>query len=108
MFGLHGISAMLSTLTVKMVVESPSLAQASAASHPACPAPTTTTSVYSSNVFISCLHLFAHTELTENFIYQIIIHGLADNRSQRFICTHQIDREEILRHILCNALRHLL
>ena len=91
-FGLHGISAMLSTLTVKMVVESPSLAQASAASHPACPAPTTTTSVYSSNVFISCLHLFAHTELTENFIYQIIIHGLADNPQAVQIRSHLLQK----------------
>ena len=42
--GLHGMSAILSTLTVKTIVSSPSLAHASAASQPACPAPTTTTS----------------------------------------------------------------
>ena len=45
--GLHGISAILSTLTVKITVSSPSLAQARAASHPACPAPTTQTSTFS-------------------------------------------------------------
>lgn len=43
-FGLHGIRAMLSTLTVNTIVSSPSLALASAASQPACPAPTTATS----------------------------------------------------------------
>jgi len=32
---------MLSTLTVNIIVSSPSLALARAASHPACPAPTT-------------------------------------------------------------------
>ena len=42
--GLHGIMAMLSQLTVKQIVLSPSLAHARAASQPACPAPTTTTS----------------------------------------------------------------
>ena len=40
----HGIRAMLSTLTVNTIVSSPSLALASAASQPACPAPTTATS----------------------------------------------------------------
>ena len=49
-FGLHGIIAILSTLTVKIIVSRPSLAHASAASHPACPAPTTTTS-YSSSTY---------------------------------------------------------
>ena len=39
MCGLHGINAILSALTVKIIVERPSLAQAKAASHPACPAP---------------------------------------------------------------------
>ena len=43
-FGLHGIIAMLSILTVKQIVFKPSLALAKAASQPACPAPTTTTS----------------------------------------------------------------
>ena len=51
-FGLQGIIAMLSTLTVKSCVLSPSLAQASAASQPAWPAPTTTTSTFSVIVFI--------------------------------------------------------
>ena len=44
MLGLHGISAMLSTLTVKTIVFNPKRAEASAASQPACPAPTITTS----------------------------------------------------------------
>ena len=53
-FGLHGIMAILSTLTVKTIVFRPSLAQARAASQPACPAPTTTMSYAS---------LFSHTDL---------------------------------------------
>lgn len=46
--GLQGISAMLSTLTVNIIVSIPSLALARAASHPAWPAPTITTSYVSS------------------------------------------------------------
>lgn len=49
-FGLHGIIAILSTLTVNTNVCIPNLAEASAASQPACPAPITTTS-YSSYVY---------------------------------------------------------
>ena len=45
--GLHGINAMLSILTVKITVSKPILAQARAASQPACPAPTTHTSTFS-------------------------------------------------------------
>ena len=44
MFGLQGMRAMLSTLTVNTIVLSPSRAHASAASQPACPAPITTAS----------------------------------------------------------------
>ena len=47
-------------LTVKTIVFRPSLAQARAASQPACPAPTTTMSYAS---------LFSHTEFAEYFIY---------------------------------------
>jgi hypothetical protein len=43
-FGLQGIIAILSTLTVKINVFKDNLADARAASQPACPAPTTTTS----------------------------------------------------------------
>ena len=44
MLGLHAIMAIASALTVKHIVLSPSLDDARAASHPAWPAPTTTTS----------------------------------------------------------------
>ena len=57
-FGLHGISAILSTLTVKITVSKPSRAQARAASQPACPAPTTTTSTFSSTTGIYMLLYF--------------------------------------------------
>src|SRR5258706_7563943 len=42
--GLQDILAVSSSFTVSSAVESPSRAHATAASHPACPAPTTTTS----------------------------------------------------------------
>ena len=50
--GLHGIIATLSILTVNIIVLRPSLALARAASHPACPAPTITTSYSSSKTGI--------------------------------------------------------
>ena len=52
MFGLHGIIAMLSTLTVNTTVSSPIRAAASAASHPAWPAPMTAISIVSSKTAI--------------------------------------------------------
>ena len=42
--GLHGINATISRLIVINKVSLPILAEAKAASHPACPAPTTITS----------------------------------------------------------------
>ncbi len=42
--GLHDIFAVSARLTVRSAVRSPSFTHAAAASHPACPAPTTTTS----------------------------------------------------------------
>ena len=58
--GLHGIKAMLSTLTVNTIVLFPNLADASAASHPACPAPIITTSYFSS----TCAILFSSPNRT--------------------------------------------
>src|ERR1700684_3453445 len=49
--GLHDIWAIRSRFMVTMAVFSPIRAHASAASHPACPAPTTTTS------YLSCIDI---------------------------------------------------
>jgi hypothetical protein len=59
MFGLHGIMAMLSTLTVNTTVSSPIRAAASAASHPAWPAPMTAISIVSSKTAIFLLSSFS-------------------------------------------------
>ena len=59
MFGLHGIIAMLSTLTVNTTVSSPIRAAASAASHPAWPAPMTAISIVSSKTAIFLLSSFS-------------------------------------------------
>src|SRR5699024_8491967 len=88
-FGLHGIIATLSMLTVKTIVLIPSLAAARAASQPACPAPITATSYTS---------LFSHTEFTEYFINQILSYRFSRNTSKCFVCIHQINRIKILRH----------
>ena len=58
-FGLQGINAILSTLTVNMTVFMPSLALARAASQPAWPAPITTTSTYSSTTLLIILHILS-------------------------------------------------
>ena len=52
MAGLHDICAMRSAFIVYNAVFKPICAAACAASHPACPAPTTTTSKFSSNIII--------------------------------------------------------
>ena len=88
-FGLQGIMAILSTLTVNTTVLNPILAAARAASQPACPAPITAIS-YSS--------LFSHTEFAEYFMDQIFSYRLSDYTSKFFVGIHQINRIKIFRH----------
>jgi len=69
--GLHGMRAILSTLTVNTMVSRPSLAQANAASQPAWPAPTTTISYDSSKYGIF---------LIPSCFYAVTVHALHDQQ----------------------------
>ena len=68
MFGLHGISAIESTLTVKTIVLSPSLALASAASQPACPAPTIIMSYVSLILLIIAFPILVNLPTVNKFL----------------------------------------
>ena len=106
--GLHGISATCLGDSVTSPTRRPSRAAAHAASHPACPAPITTTS--KSGFMYSApsrpgTHpdLFSYAELREDVLEQVVGRPLAGHLLEPLAGERQIGQHQLLRCALVDA-----